>query len=143
MSAAPRDIVPEGGRTTRMTSQSSGLYLLVVEDEPLVAMMLQDVLGEAGYVVIGPVAQLDAAMEAVRQEPIHLALLDVNLMGKHVYPVAEVLAGRGIPFVFMTGYGDGSLPAEFAGRPSVAKPYKVETLLDALAVVAPKEDAAG
>ena len=127
----------DGGLTARMTSEATGRHLLVVEDEPLVAMMLQDVLDEAGYVVIGPIAQLDSAVEAAREQAIDLALLDVNLMGKQVYPVAVVLAARGIPFLFMTGYGDGSLPAEYAGRPAVAKPYKMKALLDALEALRP------
>jgi CheY-like chemotaxis protein len=126
-----------------MTSQSPRQRLLVVEDEPLVAMMLEDVLGEAGYVVVGPIAHLDAAVAAAQAEAVDLALLDVNLMGKHVYPAAAALADRGIPFVFMTGYGDGSLPADFAGRPSVSKPYKVKTLLDALAALSPKQHDTG
>lgn len=107
-----------------MTVQSPGPRLLVVEDEPLVAMMLEDVLGEAGYAVVGPIAQLDEALAAARAETVDLALLDVNLMGKHVYPVAAVLAERGIPFLFMTGYSDASLPADYAVRPSVSKPYQ-------------------
>jgi len=124
-----------------MTAETTGRNLLVVEDEPLVAMMLQDVLGEAGYVVIGPIAQLDRAVEAAQQQAIDLALLDVNLMGKQVYPVAAVLVSRGIPFLFMSGYGDGSLPAEYAGRPAVAKPYKMKALLDALEALRPQAGA--
>ncbi len=126
-----------------MTLQSQRRRLLLVEDEPLVAMMLEDVLGEAGYAVVGPIAQLDAALAAAQAEAVDLALLDVNLMGKHVYPAAAALAARNIPFVFMTGYGDGSLPAEFARRPSVSKPYKVKTLLDALDALQPKRSDAG
>jgi len=126
-----------------MTSQSQSRRLLLVEDEPLVAMMLEDVLGEAGYAVVGPIAELDAALAAAQAEAVDLALLDVNLMGKHVYPAAAVLAARGIPFIFMTGYGDGSLPADYADRPSVSKPYKVKTLLDALAALQAKQHDAG
>jgi DNA-binding response OmpR family regulator len=116
---------------------------LLVEDEPLVAMMLEDVLGEAGYAVVGPIAELGAALAAAQAEAVDLALLDVNLMGKHVYPAAAALAARGIPFIFMTGYGDGSLPADYADRPSVSKPYKVKTLLDALAALQAKQHDAG
>lgn len=128
----------DGSSIARMTEESTGRRLLLVEDEPLVAMMLQDMLGEAGYAVIGPIGQLDSAIEAAQQSAIDVALLDVNLMGKHVYPVAAVLAARGIPFLFMSGYGDGSLPPEYAGRPTVAKPYKMNALLDALAALPAK-----
>lgn len=106
-------------------------------------MMLEDVLGEAGYTVVGPIAELEAAMAAAATEAVDLALLDVNLMGKRVYPVAAALAERSIPFLFMTGYGDGSLPPEYVGCATVSKPYKVKTLLDALDALAATQDEAG
>src|SRR5882724_4325317 len=118
-----------------MTSQCDGRRILVVEDEYLVATMLEEILAEAGFVVIGPLPSLAEAMRAADESEIDVALLDVNLAGQHVYPAAEALERRGIPFIFMTGYGWQALPAKFRARPSVSKPFKSARLLDALASV--------
>jgi CheY-like chemotaxis protein len=109
-----------------------GLRVLVVEDELLVAMVVENILGHAGCLVVGPFRQVRKAIEAARMEAIDIALLDVNLAGERVFPVAEVLAQRGVPFVFMTGYGPGVLPAQYADRPMVGKPFKAPDLIDRL-----------
>lgn len=102
---------------------------LVVEDEVLIAMVLEEMLRDAGCLVIGPVSRVDKAIEVARAARLDLALLDVNLAGKKVFPVAEVLVERNVPFVFVTSYARGLLPATYVDRPIVAKPFKVAALL--------------
>lgn len=112
-----------------------GLRVLVVEDELLVAMSLEEVLRDAGCVVVGPVPRVERALKAAREEAIDIALLDVNLAGERVYPVAEVLTQRRVPFLFMTGYGQEMLPAEHAGQPVLGKPFKPTQLINWLSTV--------
>lgn len=122
-----------------------GLRVLVVEDELLVAMSLEEVLRAAGCVVVGPIPRVEKALKAARDEAIDIALLDVNLAGERVYPVAEVLTQRRVPFLFMTGYGRDMLPAEHAGRPVVGKPFKLAQVINWLstAVGAPGQSKPG
>jgi CheY-like chemotaxis protein len=103
---------------------ASGLRVLLVEDENLVALLLEDMLAELGHTVVGPVARLDKALETVQLEAFDVAILDVNINGEESYPIAEALAARGIPFVFSTGYGKKSLPAPYSERPALQKPFQ-------------------
>lgn len=112
----------------------SGKRVLVVEDEYLVALGLDDNLRSLGCAVLGPIASLSAAMAAAASERIDAAILDVNLAGEPVYPAAAILAERGIPFIFCSGYtGSVRMPGEFADAPRVAKPYTSRVIADALA----------
>ncbi len=113
-----------------MTVGLQGLRILVVEDEFLVASLIQDILETAGCVVSGPIPRLAQAVEAARAEPCDAAVLDVNLGGDQVFPVAEVLSQRRIPFVFVTGYATNSLPGEHHGRPTIRKPFRNQELLN-------------
>jgi CheY-like chemotaxis protein len=110
-----------------------GLRVLLVEDETVIAIMLEEMLAEFGHEVVGTVARLDKAMELARREAFDVAILDVNLNGKEVYPVAETLAARGIPFVFATGYGSGGLRADYRQRPTLPKPFLRSDLRQVLA----------
>ncbi len=112
----------------RATSSFAGKRVLVVEDEALVAMLIEDFLVEFGCDMVGPFGTVASALEAARAEAFDFALLDVNLQGDKVYPVAELLTERHIPFVFLSGYGDGAIPP---GRPAwkvCAKPFRVNDL---------------
>ena len=100
-------------------------------------MMLEDMLGDFGYEVVGPVARLAEAVAAAQQEEIDAAILDVNLDGAPVYPVAEALAVRGVPFLFATGYGNGGLREPWSDRPALAKPFYRRDLEQALAGLLP------
>ena len=121
-----------------MTAALEGLRILVVEDEFLVATLIEDMLVAAGCVVAGPVPRLSEALAAVDHGTFDAAVLDVNLGGDRVYPVADALSHRNVPFVFITGYGAGVLPCEYAERPRLCKPFKMADLLDKLSsVVAP------
>jgi two-component SAPR family response regulator len=107
-----------------------GVRVLVVEDDFLVALLFEDVLASAGCTVLGPVPRLAAAVAAAAQELCDVAVLDINLAGDWVYPVAAVLAERNVPFLFVTGYC--AIPPEYAGRPCIAKPFTGEQLSRAL-----------
>jgi CheY-like chemotaxis protein len=116
----------------RQSHDLVGARVLLVEDEALVAMMLEDMLIELGCVVIGPVARVDEAMALVDREPIDAAVLDINLANETVLPVAEALAARGVPFVFGTGYARTDVLGGFADRPVLHKPYRSSELADAI-----------
>jgi CheY-like chemotaxis protein len=113
-----------------MTPALQGVKVLVVEDEYLVAALMEDILESAGCVVTGPIPRLAQALDAANSEACDAAVLDVNLAGERIYPVADILSRRNIPFVFVTGYG--VLPGEYANRPRLCKPFKVADLLDTL-----------
>jgi CheY-like chemotaxis protein len=112
----------------------TGLRLLVVEDEAMIAMMLEDMLDAFGCVVVDVAGTLAKGIDLADNEALSLdgAILDVNLGGETVYPVAERLARRGVPFIFCTGYGLAGLAAHFAHVPTLAKPYMREELEAAL-----------
>ena len=109
-----------------------GRRVLLVEDESMIAMLIEDMLSEHGAVVLGPAKRLDAALALAGSEAIDLGVLDLNLAGEAVYPVAEALAQRGVPFLFMTGYGQFGIAEHWRDRPSLAKPFRPSQLADAL-----------
>jgi two-component sensor histidine kinase/ActR/RegA family two-component response regulator len=102
--------------------------VLLVEDEALVAMMIQETLAEFGFDVLGPVATVSEALAAARDQCLDAAVLDINLGDDLVYTVAEILARRGVPFVFVTGYDSDSVDARFSGIPVLQKPIERESL---------------
>lgn len=89
----------------------------------MIAMLLEDTLADFGFAVVGPCARLSDAIASAQREDLDAAILDVNLDGSPVYPVAEALAARGIPFLFATGYGQAALPEPWCDRPTLAKPF--------------------
>jgi DNA-binding response OmpR family regulator len=101
-----------------------GKRVLIVEDELLVALLIEDFLAELGCSVLGPCGSVAKALDAARTETFDLAVLDVNLGGEKVYPVAEVLAERHIPFLFLSGYGDEAIPPGRSDWRVCAKPFK-------------------
>ena len=102
--------------------------LLVVEDEYLIRMLLEDMLVDLGYDVAAAVGSIAEASEFAASGDFNAAILDVNLDGQQIYPVAEILAKRGLPFVFVTGYGERSLPEPYRDRPALQKPFQAEQL---------------
>lgn len=102
--------------------------VLLVEDEAIVGMMMRDILLEHGLFVIGPCCSLREAMSSVGTAEVDCAILDLNLGGDPVYPVAEVLLARGIPFLFVTGYGRESIDERFKGVSILQKPIVREGL---------------
>lgn len=113
----------------------SGLRILVVEDEPLIAMDIEERLLAEGADVIGPAANLEAARRLIAETSPDVALLDANLAGVPVDDLAVALRGRGIPFAFATGFGRASLPEDFADIPLLPKPFGSEQLLETVRVL--------
>ena len=107
--------------------------VLVVEDEYLIRMLLEDMLADLGYAIAEAVGTIAEASRIAAAGAFDVAILDVNVEGEEVYPVADILAQRGLPFVFVTGYGEGSLPAKYRSRPSLQKPFQTEQLQATLA----------
>ena len=106
--------------------------VLVVEDEMMIAMMMQDMLEDIAYEVVGPANRLDAAM-ALTDAELDVALLDVNLAGELVYPVADRLRQRGVPIIFLTGYGSVGVDPRYRDCPVLSKPFDLAALEAALA----------
>ncbi|MBU1324147.1 MAG: response regulator [Alphaproteobacteria bacterium] len=106
--------------------------VLVVEDESLVAMLLETMLEDMGCLTVGPASSVDEGLRMVDEEEMDAALLDVNVGGTPVFAVAAALEARGIPLVFSTGYGEGGLPENWRGRPTVQKPFTEAVIRDAL-----------
>jgi DNA-binding response OmpR family regulator len=113
-----------------MIAGENGLSVLIVEDEELIADMLVEVLQDEGFRVVGPAARVGDALALVERDPPDVAVLDVSLGQERSFPIARMLAERGIPFVFMTGYSDGGMPPEFRDRPVMTKPVKLQLLTD-------------
>lgn len=114
-----------------------GLRVLVVEDDPLMFMAIEDILMNDGYVVVGPVSSVDAAMDAVQITDLYdIALLDVNLGGEAIDPVAHLIQQRGVPFVFSTGYDCTDILNRWPTALAVQKPWWPETMLNTLAIAA-------
>ena len=109
-----------------MPEQSlQGSRILIVEDEYLLADDLSYALAEEGAEVLGPIGSVGEAIAFVGEEPrIDGAVLDVNLRGEMVFPVADALRARGVPFAFTTGYDQWALPERFTDAPRVEKPFK-------------------
>ena len=116
-----------------MTQPLSGRRVLIVEDESLVAMLLETILEDMECIPVGPASNIDDGENLARDTAdLDAALLDVNVAGRQVFPVAEVLKARGVPFVFSTGYGEGGLPEEWRGQPTLQKPFTEAAIRDAL-----------
>jgi DNA-binding response OmpR family regulator len=105
-----------------------GLHVLVVEDEFMVGAALESMLQDLGCTVVGPVPRLAPALRIAEGEPLDGAVLDLNLAGEEAYPVAEALAARGVPFLFVTGYGHRSVREDFRSVPRLDKPISAAEL---------------
>jgi CheY-like chemotaxis protein len=116
-----------------LTEQLQGRRVLVVEDELMIAMLVEDMLADLGCAVVGPAHTVEAALKVVAEDPsIDAALLDVNLAGQPVFPVADALRARRAPMVFSTGYGEAGLRDVDAGAPVLQKPFRAGDLAKAL-----------
>ncbi|WP_420471687.1 response regulator [Brevundimonas sp. FT23042] len=116
-----------------MTDALSGRRVLIVEDESLVAMLLETILEDMGCTPVGPASSVDEGLALVAgDEALDAALLDVNVAGRQIFPVAQALKDRGVPFVFSTGYGEGGLPDDWRGQRTIQKPFTEAAVRDAL-----------
>ncbi len=111
----------------------AGKRVLVVEDEVVVAFLIEDVLAEEGCDVVGPYATVALALIAAETEALDFAMLDVNVAGERVYPVALRLAARNIPFLLVSGYGDAAVPPEHPEWQVFGKPFRAGELVSRLA----------
>ena len=102
--------------------------VLVVEDEVIVGMLLEDMLGELGCEVAAISTRLEEALRLARTLDIDLAILDINLRGAQSLPVADVLSARSVPFLFASGYGATILKPPYSGTPTLQKPFQIGDL---------------
>jgi CheY-like chemotaxis protein len=111
----------------------SNRKVLVVEDEMMIAMLIEDMLDEFGCKLVGPATSVPHALALIGNESIELAVLDLNLDGKDTYAIADALQRKNVPFVFATGYGSTGLRPEYGNRPVLQKPFQQKDLETALA----------
>jgi len=97
--------------------------VLVVEDEALVSLLIEQALGDLRCTIVGPAVRVEQALTIACEASLDCALLDVNVHGELVYPVAEILTSRRIPFTFVTGYDVHEIDERFRGRPMIRKPF--------------------
>ena len=102
--------------------------VLIVEDEVMIRMLLEGMLRKLGYTITAEAGRVEEAIEVANNVDFDLAILDVNLNGQSVSPVADVLSARGMPFVFVTGYGEGGIPEAYRDRPILKKPFQMNGL---------------
>ena len=102
----------------------SSLKVLVVEDEALVSMLVEDMLTDLGCAIVGPAAEIEEALRLAGSADIDAALLDVNLGGRPIFPVADALKARGVPFAIASGYGEAGLSDEHRGAAVLQKPFR-------------------
>jgi CheY-like chemotaxis protein len=103
----------------------------------LVAMLIEDMLIDLGYEVIGPAARLAEGLKLANGEQVDAAVLDINLAGELSFPIADVLEARGIPFIFASGYGARGLNEIHRNRTALSKPFQVQDLAQALVNLVP------
>ena len=116
-------------------SASSGYCVLIVEDDALIGLELETVLEDAGMEVVGPAHSVDAALASTAERKPDAAILDVNLGGEEVFPVADALAGAHVPFLFLTGHSASIVPTRHQDRPMLAKPYQPSDVVRAISLL--------
>ncbi len=115
-----------------MNELLSGRRVLVVEDEMMILITLEDMLADLGCTSVSSAATVDQGLALMETQGFDAALLDVNLNGAKSYPIADVLAARGVPFVFSTGCSDTGMVAGYRDRPVLRKPYHHQALVETL-----------
>jgi CheY-like chemotaxis protein len=109
-----------------------GARVLVVEDEFAVLLLVEDMLAELGCELVGTASRMAEATSMAGGLEFDVAVLDVNINGEPIDPVAEIIAGRGLPMIFSTGYGRSGIDARWRERPVLQKPYRLEDFAAAL-----------
>jgi CheY-like chemotaxis protein len=118
----------DGQGTDIMTTRTPRGLVFLVEDEVMIRMMVADMLNELGYTVAAEAGEIGEAIRLAQSTYFDFAILDVNVNGKVISPVADLLKASGRPFIFATGYGSSGLPEEYRDRPALQKPFQLETL---------------
>jgi CheY-like chemotaxis protein len=111
-----------------------GASLFLVEDEVLIRMMIADMVVEFGHRVVAEAGSIHEATSLAGSAQFDLALLDVNIAGSNIAPAAEIIEGRGLPLLFVTGYGKKGIPPHFQARPTLSKPFlanQLKAMIDA------------
>lgn len=111
--------------------------ILIVEDEMMIALYLEDLITDQGHQPVGPAMRLEQAVALASAETLDAALLDVNLGDAKSFPCAEILRERGVPILFLTGYGAAGLPDEWKSSPTLEKPFEPHHLASALKGILP------
>jgi DNA-binding response OmpR family regulator len=111
-----------------MPPRTTGRRILLVEDEAMIAMLVEDMLEDLGHKLVKVATRLEEALALTRSEVFDLAILDLNLGGALTYPVADMLRDKGVPFIFATGYGSGGLKEAYSDLPTLHKPFNQEAL---------------
>jgi CheY-like chemotaxis protein len=111
----------------------SNRKVLVVEDEMMIAMLIEDMLDEFGCKLVGPATSVPRALDIIGKEQVEIAVLDLNLDGQDTYAIADALQLKNVPFIFATGYGSTGLRQEYGNRPLLQKPFQARDLESALA----------
>src|SRR5215213_4126791 len=119
-------------KASRETAGLAGRRVLIVEDSPVVGPFTADLLEELGCVVVGPAPNMAAARELIDSEPFDAALMDIHIRGERVFPLCDVLAEKGVPFVLTSGYADWHMPEKWRDRPRLQKPYRLEQVEEVL-----------
>jgi CheY-like chemotaxis protein len=111
----------------------SNRRVLVVEDEMMIAMLIEDMLDEFSCKLVGPATNVPRALELIAKENVEIAVLDLNLGGEDTYAIAEALQQKNVPFIFATGYGSTGVRQEYGNRQVLQKPFQARDLENALA----------
>ncbi len=114
------------------------MRILIVEDEPMIAMLLEDTLDMLGHEVAGTAESVEAAIALIDADAIDAAIVDINLNGEKAWPVAEALTSASIPFAISSGAADSEIPQQYAGAPLLKKPYMIadiEAVLEELSAM--------
>ncbi len=120
------------GRTEDSKQGIQGLRVLVVEDSPVVAPYVHDLLTDLGCMVIGPAINMASARELAQEEQFDVAVVDLHIRGDKIFPILDMLEARGVPFLITSGYADWTMPDKWQDRLRLAKPYTIDMLESAL-----------
>jgi CheY-like chemotaxis protein len=116
----------------------AGKRVLVVEDEPMIRLLIEDMLMDLGYTLAAGACALDEALALAEAGAFDVAILDLNLQNQPITPVVEILVRRGLPFLFVSGYARRNMPEAHSNIPLLQKPFQADELARALAAVLPK-----
>ena len=120
-----------------MSKVASKRRILIVEDEMMILLLMEEILSDAGF-ACATAANVEQALALVKAETFDGATLDVNLNGDKSYPLADVLAASGVPFLFVTGYGRRGLNEHYRGWPILNKPFHCDTLVEMVRRLVPE-----
>jgi len=127
-----RATAPSRGHHPMTTPSPTGGSVFLVEDEAMIRMMVVDMLEELGFSVAAETGEINEALQLAEATEFDIAILDVNVNGKVISPVADLLKARNRPFIFATGYGTQGVPEDYRDRPALQKPFQIESLKQAL-----------